>query len=222
MRRLITALAMATVATPLLAQTPEAKPTPRPAVDGCTIFAPVDIAALPKAQPQSGLLVDAALKARHRDWTPAASADAEVVVDAVDPMSRSRTTVIAEHAGGAWRVSAVKDAAGAAPEAKAVTLSAEDAAIVDSVLSDACFWSTPPILPNDVPLKNGKVAVCYDGVDTILHARSGAKRWDGMQKCRLVGLPYRLAGVLWRATLRPSFSGSAQMTRDAPKPEAKP
>lgn len=221
MRRLIAGLTIAGLATPTFARTASGVPASRPEISGCAVFDAVDVAALPKAAPLIGPMVDAALRARHADWTPTTVADAEVVLDAVDPMSRARTTLIAQRSQGAWRVSAVRSAAAGAPETKSATLSPNDAATVDDILADACLWSTPPILPNQVPLKDGKVAVCYDGLDTILRIRSGEKRWDGEEKCRVVGLPYRLSLLLWNATLMPSASGRATMIRDA-EPRPKP
>jgi hypothetical protein len=191
-----------------------AQPATRPPMTGCSVFDPVDIAKLPKALPPQLPVITDALAKRLGDWKSSPQADADIVVDSTDPMSGRRTTVLAERIGGVWRVSAVQDGghaqggSAAAPASKQATLDAEHTAALSQVLDDACFWSTPPILPNEVPAKDGGVFECRDGMNTTFRVRAGSRLWYGEQDCRLLGLPGRIGQILWSASLAATFSGA--------------
>ena len=213
-------LALTVGVAPALAfgQPATAPPAPASPVNGCTIFDPVDVAKLPKAAPTDGPVITSELIKRHADWRPDAGADAEIALDSIDPLGGTRTTTLAARAGGVWRVSGVSGSIRSSEktppaQTKQVALDADQAAALNAVLADACFWSTPPILPNNVPLKSGKVATCFDGMNTDFRVRLGERRWYGEQDCRVVGLPGRLAAILWKASVPAHFSGMFNSVR---------
>ena len=217
-----------TGASPAFAQPAQAPSAPARPTNGCNVFDPVDLAKLPKANPPKGQVITDELATRHADWHAAAGADAEIAVDSTDPMAGSRTTTLAERVGGGWRVSAVSDAGprrdgqATAPQTRQVALDPAQTAALNAVLADACFWDTPRILPNAVPLKTGGQAMCFDGMNTAFRVRLGARRWYGEQQCRVVGLPGRLARILWSAALPAHFSGAYMNTEGPKTPAPKP
>lgn len=195
-------------------------------INGCTIFDPIDTSKLPKGPPPAPPVVTAEIAARVQDFKPTAGADARIVLDTIDPLAGQRTTLVAERVHGTWTLFAAQDRGTqshpqdtSARVTKSATLDAEQARSLESILSDECFWNTPPILPNSLPAKGGGDFTCLDGIDTDYRVEVGARRWYGSQKCRSVGLPGRVTRILYGATLQPTFTGSYQ---SGPRPQNKP
>jgi hypothetical protein len=187
-------------------------PAPFRPVNGCAVFDSVDIAKLPKGPATDQPVVTVNLAKRHAGWRNDSHIDAEIALDSVAPLGGMRTTTIAGRIDGVWHVSAVRtalagDRGGSPRETRQTVLDGEQTKALEAVLADPCFWTTPPVLPNDVPLKNGKSAICFDGVNTIFRVRVGDRKWYGEQDCRALGLPARLASILWRAALPAQFGG---------------
>ena len=106
---------------------------------------------------------------------------------------------------GRWRVAAVVRSkprtvrdTGTPLLNRVVIPSEADARRLDRLLSDECLWRTPPILGEQIPLRDGQVALSFDGPTGVYSIKVGNRLWVGMQTSADVGPPAEIADILMR------------------------
>ncbi len=205
-------LVLAVTGQPALAQGAPAAPAPegRPATCGYDTIDLERIAADPGRWSAAIYEADEAHARLQPHRRAPEGADAEFRVYSRDPVSGLETSVLAFRTGEGWSVETVRERGpGRVPQAlrlhqrKKIRLSSRAAALLDATLNDRCLWSTPPLLPREVPTTTGVTYECADGLDTVYEARLGYRRWAGVQRCHIDGLAAVAAMMLWDLTLSP-------------------
>lgn len=103
-------------------------------------------------------------------------------IDGVWRMTARTRTVL--HSGGEetghWRDFALTDG---------------DAAELDGILDDDCFWNSPRFLASQVPMRSGRVQTYYHAPLTFFEVRQAGREWGGVHEL-MAGAPGRLVDLL--------------------------